>query len=615
MTRRPLPWILLLLIGLLTCIAAADAQVASEPLPAGAIQRLGTQRLKFGGVQEMLYLPDGRAMILIGSTLEIWDMAQGSRLETQKLPSAPVSMQLKRDGKTLLLADSLGTVREWDVAGKRELRTVATGLKPVRYAALSPDEQRVVLTVKFPPSVHEFDLTTGKETAVVKPEMAYTDKALYLSDGRTIVAAGGYEHTLEHWDLAKGELLAKFGPAYCTYDFVMSPDGKRLLAGGRTVGSEYDLDTHKALMQFKGHHGGAVTSQTYCLNPDELLTGSRDGSIRKWNRVDGMLLLRWFPHSSYCSLMQVSPDGKWVLSYGGGGFVTETSLETGKPRLTWDRHGASVEAVAFSPSGEVVSGSSDATARVWDAVTGKTLRTLQGAGLGAYSIAISPDGKRIAAGCKDGVIREYGSDSDAAVRELKGHRGYIRSLAYTPDGRLISSADDGSVRVWTEAPDAAVTLHGHRGGVLAVLLLPGGKQVATAGRDGTVRLWDLATGKQLWSAEKHRGWVSSLAYDSQAKEIISAGRDGRILRWNDRGEVVGEMNAGGWISALAVVPQSRRLYTAVGSEIQAWDLSTHASTAKLTGHLGKVTALAASPDGKSVVSASDDTTLLVWDVK
>ncbi|MFN7171115.1 MAG: WD40 repeat domain-containing protein, partial [Candidatus Omnitrophota bacterium] len=106
-------------------------------------------------------------------------------------------------------------------------------------------------------------------------------------------------------------------------EFSFLPEGARLeeIAYKATTpigirrGTEWELATYKCLKTFTGHHGGAVTSVAYCKEPEQLLTGSRDGSIRRWNRLEGKALLRWCPHNGAVTHLAVSPDGRWVLSY------------------------------------------------------------------------------------------------------------------------------------------------------------------------------------------------------------------------------------------------------------------------------------------------------------
>lgn len=623
---------LLALAGLAFVICGADAAAQAldglgDSLPDGAVQRLGTLRMRYGGVGGLAYLPDGRGVVLTGGYIDIWDLTNGERQSHTKVSgSSLTSVQLGSDGQTLLLGDSAGKVREWDVAKGAELRSLDTGVRALRRARYSPDEKRVLAAGGAPPIIREFDLASGKQLIEIKSGMTTTRcGAIYGPEGSTAILGGGYDHILEHWDLTSGALLQKWYTVYETKDLALSPDGKSVVAGVETHAAEWTLNDYKMLHKYAHApaDGGRVFSVAYLPEANEVLCGGRDGTIHRWSCETGEQVFEWAPHQSAVYHLCASPDEKWALSFGSGR-IAETNIATGQPRLEWDRHDGSVEAVAFIPPGaqatapgqRAISGSSDATLRLWDITSGDTLKVISGATLGAYAVASSPDGERVIAGCKDGVVREFSLGNGELLRELKGHLGYVRALAYGHNsGKLLSSADDGSICVWPQdGVEPVARLEGHRGGVLAVAVSRDDKLALSGGRDGTVRLWDLADNKLLRTLEGHRGWVEAVAFIGDTHTAISAGGDGRILRWDlEAGEQLAEMKGAGWVYALACSPDGARAYSA-GSRrvVVCWDLTKNEKISEFKGHQHAVMALAVSQDGKRIVSASRDTTLLVW---
>lgn len=623
--------ILVLNLSLTTVVTAAEDRLG-DPLPEGAVQRLGTSRMRYSSsetlqpgnrIADLGYLPDGRGVVAVSNRVEIWDLAGGGKLQVrQKICDAGItSMVVRRDGKALLFADSDGNVHEWNILSRRVARSWPTGQARLARAQYSPDLKRVLTVGSKPPTLKEWDIATGRELISITGKMESFADGIYGPEGNSAIADGDAFRTdpvVARYDLTTGKLMHEWFNDYYTYwrGLALSEDGKRLLAGARTRATEWRLDDYKLLKTFTGHAGHAVSVVAYCKEPDQILTGSRDGSIRRWNRLKSKVLLRWVPHDTLVTHAAVSPDGKWVLSCGRN-VVVESSMATGQPRVSWQRHSGPVTAVAVLPEGNaVVSGSNDGTLRRWDITSGKCLGVIEGATKGAYAVAVSPDGKLAAAGCKDGVVREFDLSKGALLRELKGHFGYVRSVIYTPDGRrLLSSADDGSVRVWTagqETPEAV--LQGHRGGVLSVAAAPNGEAALTGGRDGTVRLWDLKKGALLRTFEGHRGWVEVVTFAGDNSHGLSSGRDGRILMWDLKdGRILSEMVHGNWVYALACTPDGKAAFA--GGEdniITCWDLTTAKRTASFGGHEGHVLSLAVTPDGKRLVSSSRDMTLLVW---
>jgi WD40 repeat protein len=632
--------VFLAVVCLLSAVAAWPQQARDrlgDPLPAGAIQRLGTTRMK-GNYSAHAYLPDGRGLLAIGTTLEIWDLDRGERLEALTIARSGIrSLRVSKDGSRLLFRDAADVV-EWSLKERTELHRIDADqpgfTRPTYHSSssveYSPDETRVLTTGGLPPSLKEFDLATGRQLLSIDGTDALTGKrgqacffthGVYAPDGKTAFVVGGYDYCAAHFDLSTGEQLHRFLTGHHAYHVSVSADGERILVGSRSYASEWQIDGYKQLQRYNGGAPGSA----YSHDPDEILTGTRNGEIRRWNRKTGELIMGWQRYylpgetARFVTRLRVSPDGKHVLAYGRG-MVTESSLETGRPRAAWDTHAAGVEAVAFLADGKrVASGSSDGTIRVWDAITGESLLTIKNPDAGSIfafvAVCASPDGNRIAAGDYNGVIWEFAVADGSLIRKLEGHSGFVRALQYSADGRrLLSTADDGSARVWaTDSAEPVAVLHGHRGGVLAAAWSPDGTQVATAGRDETVRLWDVAKTEELRKLEGHRSWVCGVGF-ADATTLVSAGADERIIRWDvNRGEPLAEMQQKARVGSLVVSADGTRAYAAgAGNVILGWDLTAAEQVGTWSGHQGNVTGLALSPDGSMLVSASSDSTLLVW---
>jgi WD40 repeat protein len=593
-----------------------------DSLPEGAVQRLGTARFRYpSGIGDLCYTPDGRGLIAVGKSVEVWDLEKGLLVEARQIAQGSiVGLQPSADGKRVLIADSNGTFYEWDLLGNKAAPAVKVGHGSFRAAHYSPDETRVLTTGGSPPVVKEFSLETAEELISIRGQMHSFSEAIYGPDGLTALVDGenGSGPVLAHYDLRTGELLNAWVNDYYAHarSLVLSADQTRVLIGSRHSATEWLLDGYKELGKFSGHSGHAVTSVAYCADPKQLLTGSRDGSIRRWDRGQVRVLLRWCPHQGHVTRIRVSPEGRWVLSYGAN-TVAESDIETGAARVDWARHRGAVNAVAVVPgTSTAVTASSDATLRLWNVQSGEPEGLIEGLGLGAYALDASPDGGRMAAGCKDGVIREYRIATREQLRELSGHLGYVRAVRYAPNGDLLSAAGDGTIRVWgPEGTEPRQVLRGHRGGVLAIAVSRDGGRLVSGGRDGTVRLWDLRDGSLVSTLTGHRGWVHSLALSPDGAHALSGARDGRVLKWDlAQGTLAGETHLGGRAAALAVDAEGRHLYAGgTDGSITRIEMATMGKGAVLSGHEGDVLAIALSPHG-GLVSAGADTTALVWPV-
>jgi WD40 repeat protein len=588
-----------------------------DPLPDRAVQRLGTRRMR-GSVTDMFYSADGmNAFVLSGACLCIWDLIQGNCIARQQVSEHRLTAAAwNRDVSRALFADEAGVISEWNLAERtRESVRFDTGRTSLVSLRYSPDEDRVLTLDRKTGAVEEWDRKTGRRRIAISDAGERFDLCLYGPDGRTALVAHQPGNNVYHFDLATGARLKVFVEDYVCYDMCLSADGERLLVGTRHMSNEWRLYDYERLETYTGHLGHAVPSVAYGRDDRHILTGSRDGSIRLWDRKTAMVAKRWYPHQSHVNRIRVSPDGDRVLSHGSDGLLAETGVATGRPRLRWERHMAGVQALAVTPDGSMaISGSTDRTIRWWKTEGWTSTRTVECPGGEVHALAVSPDGARVAAGCKDGSVHIFECESGNCAHALDGHLGYVRAVVFAGPEKVVSAADDGSVRVWDAVSGRAErTLEGHLGGVLALAVSPDGRDVVSGGRDGSVRGWHLATGELTAKAAAHRGWVQAVAC-ARSGTVTSAGRDGWVVEWDLRvGREVCSYEHDGGVEDVLLLPDGRSFCSAGrDGRVIVWDRDSACPLTEFTGHEGAVHALAAGRDGRFVLSGSADTTVLVW---
>ena len=290
------------------------------------------------------------------------------------------------------------------------------------------------------------------------------------------------------------------------YSVVWSPEASRVASGSADTTIEIHTSNGGYIYTYKGHTS-TVSALSWSHDGFRLASASLDGTVQVWN-ADGQ------------------NQGKSLVYRG---------------------HRGAVLTVAWSPrqqSTHIVSGGSDLTTQVWDAITGELLFVYTRQKGPVNTVAWSPNGKYVASGCGQDPISGSGDNSihvwdpltGVLIWKNTGHTSHVLSVSWAPDGKYIASAGwDRKVQVLSASTGKVLYIYrGHTGGAVnSVAWSPDSELIASASSDRTVQIWKVSNGELLCTYKEHYAAVESVGWSSQPgeKRLVSAGDDTTVRLW------------------------------------------------------------------------------------
>jgi WD40 repeat protein/beta-lactamase regulating signal transducer with metallopeptidase domain len=607
----------------------------------------------------------------------IWDLDSGrARAVLSGHTDMVLCLAFSPQGGTLMTGSLDTTVKLWDTATGRERASLQAHRDGVSALALAP-RARQLASASFDGSVQLWEPTAP----IFSPAacLTYPDEAravAFAPDGHTVIAAG--KAGIARWNARTGAPVAKTLKGDETA-LAVTPDG-RTYATGSPDGTVRMLDyaTDRELASFDGHRG-VVTSLAFSPDGQTLISGGSDGSVRRYDlptrRPVGLLLAQAVPVTSVrfsndgrklaaatgdassklagevmlwdvptwtlrvtlrgqsvgIASVAFAPDGRTLATAGWDGVITVRDSVSGAVHHA--QKYTECRSITFSPDGHVLATAhKDGDVVLWDASTGRQIGMLKGHQQPVVEVVFSPTGRSLATAGEDGSVKIWGLGArrQTARLTLSGDMNLLCSVAYSPDGKTIAVGDGaqntaGNVILWDVATrKVKATLEGHELAVHTVVFSPDGTLIASGSADGTIRVWDTATGSERYALTGLSG-VTELVFSPDGKLLAAAGETNGVTLWEvETGTEAARLtDLAGPAQSVAFSPDGRLLATGGGvtdgaskarGEVKLWDVASRTLVATLEGHTCGVLAVAFSPDGETLASGGMDQSVRLWNV-
>jgi WD40 repeat protein len=517
-------------------------------------------------------------------------------------------------------------VRLWNARTGDPLAILHGHMLSVLCVAFSPDGAYIV-SGSLDSTVRLWDARTYRQCAVLYAHSQITDyqamrdvhswsshthavHCVAFSPAGSVIAYGfaSGDCGLRLWDSVTGtQVFLPVGQDIQVTTVAFSPDGSKLVSGSmHGVVYVWDVQTRTQVAALQGH-SGMIRSVSFSPDGARLVSGANDVTIRVWNMRTHKSACLLEGHSNVVKSVAYSSDGRHIVSGSWDGTIRVWDAQSTKQLVMFHGHHPIVNCVAVSSSDErLVSAGMDSSIRIWDMRTRSQSTANECGSNRTDNLVLSRDGALLVS-TTDNYGKIWDMQTYKHIATLEGHTSQISVAAFSYDGtRVVSGSYDRIVRVWdARIGQQLAVFEGHEKGVSAVAFSPDGLRVVSGSYDESVRLWEMRTSTQI--AVFHPA-MSSQAFDTTIPTAPDTLDESKSASQDDRASHVALSSKG--IQVGKVYPTA--LHGGPVAPLSS-DLTIGQLVSSREPHT-EVSAVASSPEGLHVISASFDGSIRVWDV-
>jgi WD40 repeat protein len=603
-------------------VARASAEQALSLLEQGETAR-GLHRL----VRTLELTPPSDAALdrAVRLNLAAWLPCLYALRDVRPLPGAVGAFAVHPKGRSYLVAvytaeKNRGEVQLIDADTLAPLGPPFAGGKAVRAVSFGPDGESAVTgtddgTVRLwnprtgeplgPPMVQRSPIRPAFAVAAVGTALAGPLAAGWVPSHAVTVGEGLHERVAAVFYPARDRLVTISSDAMMWRWDPLRGSVLRMhrLGPGTVRAATFSLD------------GAAVALgySTLGARPGDLRQGGR---VQVWDLANGQPLSDSLPHAASVNAVAFDPSGRRLVTGADDSRARVWDLDPDGPRQSLDlAHDMPVQAVTFSPNGKLLFCGTgrwlvrQAEGRLWDASSGQPLgNPMPHKGLisAAY---FQPDGKGVVTASHDRAVRRWGGQWEAQPLYRLPHPGRVNAVAFGPEA--VTGGEDGTVRLWSaRSGEPAGQLLTHGAAVNGVCFLPGTRTLASLGSDRFVRMWDVPAGRERasWPVAEG-GLMTALAAGTDGRFLVTGGSDGQARLWEmPDGDPAGSyvIHPEGVLSIGVRGDGKKVVLGTTGGRADVWSLNPRRRTAEVVPSTRPIRAACFSPDGRTILVAGDD---------
>ncbi|PIE33287.1 hypothetical protein CSA56_12525 [candidate division KSB3 bacterium] len=495
-------------------------------------------------VYSLCFHPDGGSLFSGGedTTIRLWNLsAQRELARLDGHEGSVFCLACRLDGLMLASGGDDMTIKLWNIEHLQEMMSLPGHQHTVRALAFHPKEN-VLASGSDDRTVKLWNLSNGKTYHTLRGHVESINSVTFSPDG-SLLASGSSDKTLKLWNVSERSELASFATHQDeVLDVKFSSDGTVLASGSwDTTVKLWKRHEQLKITILRGSYGHI---NTVCFHPTEpiLASGGRDDRIIIWDYSEGRKIAMLSGHSDVIQSLAVSPDGRLLASGSEDHSIKLWDVKDGRLLRTFSGHTDTVLSVAFSPdSCFLASGSADCTIKLWNIDRGRELFTCTGHTEAVWSVAFHPQKSFLVSGGggKDNSIRFWNMEDGLQTHLIQvpnwpPAKSGIK-LAFSPDGKCLASGSNerGAIILWdAETFNKQKTLLQHTQTILSLAFSPDSALLASGSKDNTVKIFDVATGREITTLRNHSNDVRHVTFSPDGRLLASGGLDNTIRLWN-----------------------------------------------------------------------------------